>query len=77
MKPSPIQRTELGMEELESILQRARTSPLDEEDCAKIKAVFETYWYLTDQLENKATTIDRLRKIIFGSSSEKIRDVIP
>jgi transposase len=77
MKPLPIQRTELGMDELESILQRARTSPLDEQDCAKIRAVFETYLYLTDLLENKAITIDRLRKILFGSSSEKTRDVLP
>ena len=77
MKPLPIQRTELGMDELESILQRARTSPLDEQDCAKIRAVFETYLYLTDLLENKATTIDRLRKLLFGPGSEKIRDVLP
>jgi len=77
MKPLPIQRTELGMDELESILQRARTSPLDEQDCAKIRAVFETYLYLTDLLENKATTIDRLRKLLFGPSSEKTRDVLP
>jgi len=77
MKPLPIQRTELGMDELESILQRARTSPLDEQDCAKIRAVFETYLYLTELLENKAITIDRLRKILFGSSSEKTRDVLP
>jgi len=76
MKPLPIQRTELGMDELESILQRARTSPLDEQDCAKIRAVFETYLYLTDLLENKATTIDRLRKLLFGPSSEKTRDVL-
>ena len=77
MKTAPIQRIEVGMNELESLLERARTSPLDEKDCAKIRAVFETYLYLTDLLEDKATTIDRLRKILFGSSSEKTRDVIP
>jgi len=77
MKRLPIQRIELGMEELESILQRARTSPLDEPDCAKIRAVFETYLYLTELLENKAITIDRLRKLLFGPSSEKTRDVVP
>jgi len=64
------------MDELESILRRAQTSPLDEKDCAKIKAVFESYLYLTNLVEDKATTIDRLRKILFGSGSEKTRDVI-
>ena len=76
MKAAPIKRIELSMDELASILQRAQTSSLDEKDCAKIKAVFESYLYLTDLLENKATTIDRLRKLLFGPSSEKSRDVI-
>ena len=57
------------MDELESILRRAQTSPLDEKDCAKIKAVFESYLYLTNLLEDKATTIDRLRKLLFGPSN--------
>jgi transposase len=77
MKTPPIKRIDLKMDELESILQRARVSPLDEKDCAKIKAVFESYLYLTDLLDDKATTIDRLRKLLFGPSSEKSRDVIP
>ena len=77
MKTAPIKRIELNMDELESILERAQTSPLDDKDCAKIKAVFESYLYLTELLEDKATTIDRLRKILFGSSSEKTREVIP
>ena len=67
---------ELPMEELESILQRAQAAALDEKDCEKIKAVFESYSYLTDLLEDKSTTIARLRKLLFGSGSEKTRDVI-
>jgi hypothetical protein len=40
-KTIPIEK--IAMKELESILQRARVSPLDEKDCAKLKAVFESY----------------------------------
>jgi transposase len=76
MKLAPVKSIEVSMDELESILRRAQTSPLDEKDCAKIKAVFESYLYLTNLVEDKATTIDRLRKILFGSGSEKTRDVI-
>ena len=76
MKAAPTKRIELSMDELASILQRAQTSPLDEKDCAKIQAVFETYRYLTELLEDKATTIARLRKLLFGSGSEKTRDVL-
>ena len=66
----------IAMKELESILQRAQTAPLDEKDCAKIKAVFESYLYLTNLVEDKGTTITRLRKLLFGSSSEKASDVL-
>ena len=66
----------IAMKELESILQRAQTAPLDEKDCAKIKAVFESYLYLTNLVKDKGTTITRLRKLLFGSSSEKTSDVL-
>jgi len=67
---------QLDTGELEGILQRAEADSLDEEDCVKIKAVFESYAYLTGLVEDKRTTIARLRKLLFGSSSEKTRDVI-
>ena len=66
----------IAMKELESILQRARVSPLNEEDCAKIKAVFESYLYLTDLVEDKQMTIKRLRQMLFGASTEKTHKVI-
>ena len=71
MNTAAIKRMELNVDELESILQRARVSPLDETDCAKIKVVFESYLYLTDLLEDKRTTLDRLRKLIFGSRTRE------
>ena len=66
----------IAMKELESILQRAQTGPLDEQDCAKIKAVFESYLYLTDLVEDKQMTIKRLRQMLFGASTEKTEAVI-
>ncbi len=64
------------MDELKSILERAETSPLDEKDRAKIMAVFETCLHVTNLLKDKDTTIDRLRKLLFGSGSEKTSDVL-
>ena len=55
-KTIPIEK--IAMKELESILQRAQTAPLDEKDCAKLKAVFESYLRLTDLVEDKQMTID-------------------
>jgi transposase len=76
MKTPDLTTVELRLNEWEAILQRAQAGPLDEKDCAKIKAVFESYLFLTDLLEDKRTTIQRLRKLLFGSATEKTRDVI-
>jgi transposase len=76
MKATPIQRMDLHMDELESIVERAKVGPLDEQDCATILAVFQSYLYVTDLLEERGTTLERLRKLVFGSSSEKTRAVL-
>jgi hypothetical protein len=63
------------MNEVEAFLERAKAG-LSEEDYETFKALVESYAYLTDLLEDKSTTIDRLRKLLFGSSTEKTRAVI-
>jgi len=73
-KTTPIEK--IAMKELESILQRAQTAPLDEKDRAKLKAVFESYLHLTDLVEDKQMTIKRLRQMLFGTSTEKTSNVI-
>ena len=70
-KKNEIPRIEVPMEELEKVLERARKEPLDEEGYAKLKASLETLGYLVQLVENKDTTIHRLRQILFGSSTEK------
>lgn len=72
----PVERVEITMKELEDILERAKTSPLTEEECAKLHKAFETLLYVTDLVGDKDTTIARLRKILFGASTEKICNVL-
>jgi hypothetical protein len=71
----PIARVEVSMQELEDILERAKTTPLTEEDCAKLRKALETLVYLTDLVGDKDTTISKLRKILFGAGTEKIRNL--
>ncbi len=71
-----IERLEISMEELEEILERAKAGPLTEEECVKLHKAFETLMYVTDLVGDKDTTIARLRKILFGASTEKIRNVL-
>jgi transposase len=72
----PVKRVEVCMEDLEGILERAKTTPLTEEECAKLHEALETLMYLTDLVGNKDTTISRLRKILFGASTEKTRNIL-
>jgi len=65
---------ELPRNEVEELLQRAAEA-LNPEDYQLIKAVVESYAYLTDLVEDRSTTIQRLRKLLFGASTEKTRTV--
>ena len=71
-----IKRIDVDVNELEQIVERARTGSLDEEDIRKLKAALETLGLLTELLGDKDTTIQRLRKILFGSGTEKLSQVL-
>jgi hypothetical protein len=72
----PIERVDMNQEELDALLERARTGPLSEEDCAKLRGVIETLSYLTDLLEDRKTTIQKLRQILFGATTEKTSNLV-
>jgi transposase len=76
MKTPKQEIVELNKDHLEQLLQRAEAKQLRDEDYETIKALIESYAYLTELLGNKRTSIDRLRKLLFGSGSEKTRDVV-
>lgn len=71
-----IERVEVNMEELKALLERAKTAPLQERDYNQLKAAVETLGYLTQIIEDNKTTIERLRQILFGASTEKSRNVL-
>src|SRR3954464_13685970 len=60
---------------LEEVLRRAEQS-LDEKDAELIRAVFESYAYVPDLVEDKNTTIRRLRQLFFGGRTEKTEAVV-
>ncbi len=67
---------ELTMDELEDILRRAEAKQLNDEDYEIIRALFKSYVHLTDLLKDKNASIARLRKMLFGGSTEKTEAVI-
>jgi transposase len=66
-------RLEVTMDELEAIVERAQ---LCDDDRAKLKAALETLALVTNELEMKGASIRRLRKLLFGSGSEKLDAVL-
>lgn len=75
MKAS-IPRLEIGMEQLQKLVERARTGPLSEEEYTQLKAAIETLGYLTLLMEDQDTTIQRLRQILFGPKTEATEKIL-
>jgi transposase len=71
-----MKRLELNLEQLQALIERAKQAPLSNPDYQTLKAVLDTLGYLTQLLEDRKTTIDRLRQILFGASTEKTRTVL-
>jgi transposase len=74
MKPA-VERIDVGTEELNQLLERAREL-LSEEDYRKLKAAVDTLEYLTELVADKDTTIRHLRQLLLPASTEKTRDVL-
>jgi hypothetical protein len=74
-KPPKVDLREIKLEELKAIIDKAKTASLSEEDSEKLEAAVETLAFLTNELERKGVSIQRLRKLIFGASTEKTSQV--
>jgi transposase len=66
---------ELDRSELEAILEHTRTS-LSEDEYDKLHAAMETLIYLTQELEKNRVSVQRLKKLLFGATTEKTQKVM-
>jgi hypothetical protein len=62
--------------QLAAIVERTRTGALGEEDFATLKAALDTLAFLTAELQAKGTSLARLRRLLFGASTEKTAQVL-
>lgn len=65
---------DVEVEELYAILERLKPY-LSEEELAKFKGAFRTLNLLTESLEDRRTSLKKLRAMLFGASSEKTNKV--
>jgi transposase len=70
-----LERIDVGTEELQQLLERARER-LSAEDYKKLKAAVDTLEYLTELVADKDTTIRLLRQLLLPASTEKTKDVL-
>jgi transposase len=70
-----LELVDVDSDRLEEVLRRVERS-LDEKDAALVRAVFESYAYVTELVEDKNTSIRRLRQLFFGTRTEKTAAVV-
>jgi transposase len=73
--PNVPEIVEVDKTQLEEVLCRVEQA-LDDKDAELIRAVFASYVYVTDLVEDKNTSIRRLRQLLFGVRTEKTNAVV-
>jgi transposase len=74
MRSSP-EIVEVDSTQADEVLRRVEQA-LDEKDAQLIRAVFQSYVYVTNLVEDKNTSIRRLRQLFFGKHTEKTAAVV-
>ena len=74
--PKPTGCRDVKLDHLEAILERARTAPLGEADLQTLRSAVDTLAFVTRELEMKGASIRRLRRLLFGASTEKTSKVL-
>jgi transposase len=76
MKRATPRVVELDTSKLEEILHRVEINRATAEDHEVIRTLSESYIHLLALLKDKSIRIDRLRKLLFGASTEKTETVL-
>ena len=70
------ERIDLDLEQVDDLLKRVETGCLQAGDYQLIKAMVETIELLSQCVDEKATSIRRLLRMLFGPRTEKLKNVI-
>jgi len=67
---------DLDIDTLEKIIERSKQKPLSEQDCQLLRSVVETLHVLTQELEKKHVSVQKLKQMLFGATTESTRKVL-
>jgi len=73
---TPTPALELPIEEIEAIIERAQVGAISPEEYTKLKALIQTIALLKEELQAKKTSLQRLKRMLFGSSTERTGEVL-
>lgn len=76
MKTPAPEIIEMNPAEFEELMRRAEQGAFEEGDYTKIRGVLKAYLYVLELVDKKSTSIARLRKLLFGATTEKTADVV-
>jgi hypothetical protein len=68
-------RVELSLKDLEVILEHAKGA-LSDEEFAKLEGAMQTLEFITRELEKKSVSIQRLKQMLFGATTETTAKVL-
>ncbi len=71
-----MRRVAVPLEQLHAIVERTRTEPLPADAHATLKAAVDTLARLTAELETTTTTLERVRRLIFGPRTETTAQIL-
>jgi len=66
----------MDIKQQEALLDRAKQAGVGDDDLHKIRAVFESYAYVSELIDHKNMSLARLRQLLFGSRTEKTATVV-
>ncbi len=75
-KKRQLRQKPIDAQELLALVERTKTGPLADDEVAKLKAAMSTLAFLQGELQQKGTSIDRLRRMLFGAPTEKTAKVL-
>lgn len=72
----PPKRIDLDLGQVDALLKRVEAATLQEGDYEIIKAMVETIHLLSNAVDEKAASIRRLLRMLFGDKTEKLKNVL-
>jgi len=72
----PPEQIDLDLDQVDALLKRVETGTLQDGDYQIIKAMVETIHLLSQAVDEKAASIRRLLRMLFGDRTEKLKNVL-